>query len=190
MNREEVHEGMDFKSVKILSGVVAGILAAFIATIIYALYPFLFGIQLSFLAIGVGFIVGFAISKFSGGKSHILGIVGASLSLASCVMGDVLSTIAIYSYQNNAPFFEILATINFSTITSILPQIVGIENVLFYLLAMLIGYALSISSPLPAIPKTKDEEIKNKKLWQTRFIMIGLILFFVLLCLTVNFLQQ
>ena len=186
MNTEGSREGTVFKSVKILYGVIAGILASFVAAIVYALYPFLFGIQLEFLAIGVGFIVGFAISKFSAGRSHILGMVGAGLSLVSCVMGDVLSAIAIYSYQNNVPFFEMIASLNFSTITNILFQIVGIENILFYLIAMLIGYALSASPPFPAIPKTKDDEIQNKKLWQTRFILVGLILFFVLLCLTVS----
>jgi len=190
MNIEESHEGISFKSISVLYSVVAGILASFVAAIVFALYPFLFGIQLEFLAIGVGFIVGFAISKFSRRKNHILGIIGAVLSLVSCVMGDVLSAVAIYSYQNNAPFFEIIASLNFSTITNILFQIVGIENILFYLIAMLIGYALSASPPFPAITKTKDEEIKNKKLWRTRFILIGLILFVVLFCLIVGFLQQ
>ena len=189
MNIEELQEGIGFKSISVLFSIVAGVLASFVASIVYALYPFLFGIQLEFLAIGVGFIVGFTISKFSGRKSWVLGIFGAILSLASCILGDVLSAIAIYSYQNNAPFFEIITSLNFSKITNILFQIIGMENILFYLMAMLIGYGFSASPPLPAPPKTKDEEIKNKKLWQTRFILIGLILFVVLFCFLMGFLQ-
>ena len=190
MNAEEPLDGIDLKSISILFSVVAGVLASCIATVVYALYPFLFGIQLEFLAIGVGFIVGFAISKFSKRKNHILGIIGAALSLLSCVMGDVLSAIAIYSYQNNAPFFEIIANLNFSTIAEILFQIVGVENILFYLMAMTIGYVISASPPLPAIPKTEEEVIKNKKLWRTRFILIGMILFVVLFCFIVGFFQR
>jgi hypothetical protein len=190
MNIDKSQNSIDYKSSNILIGVIAGILASLIGTILYALYPFLFGIQINLLAIGVGFIIGIAINKFAGGRSPMLGVVGAFLSLISCVVGDVLSAIAIYSYQNSVPFFEILSRLNLSSPTEILPQIIGIENILFYIPAILIGYLLPLAPPLPDTPKTKDEELKSKKIWRTRWILVGFILFFAFLCLTVNFLQQ
>ena len=42
------------KPANIVMGTLAGLLASIIGAIIYALYPFIFGMQLSLLAIGVG----------------------------------------------------------------------------------------------------------------------------------------
>jgi len=190
MNIINSQNSIDQKSSNILIGVIAGILASLIGTILYALYPFLFGIQINFLAIGVGFIIGIAINKFAGGRSPMLGVVGAFLSLISLVAGDVLSAIAIYSYQNSVSFFGMLSRLNLSSIAELLPQIIGIENVLFYIPAISIGCLLPLAPPLPTFPKSKEEELKSKKIWRTRWILIGFILFFAFLCLTISFLQQ
>jgi hypothetical protein len=144
------------KLIDISMGSLAGLFASVIGAILYALYPFIFGMQLSLLAIGVGILIGIAIHLFGKGESRFLGFVGAFLALASCIAGDVISAVAIYSFQHKAPFFEILVSLNFFSIIDILAQITDFISVMFYLMAMIIAYGISTTPLSPNIPQKND----------------------------------
>ena len=149
------------KPTNIVMGTLAGLLASIIGAIIYALYPFIFGMQLSLLAIGVGGLVGFAIHLFGKGKNRILGIIGAFLALASCVAGDVISVVAIYSFQNKAPFFELLGSLNLFSVIDILAKTTDFIGIMFYGVAMVMAYVISTMPPLPNVYRNSDNDLNK-----------------------------
>ncbi|MCL4269468.1 MAG: hypothetical protein KJZ72_07980 [Anaerolineales bacterium] len=143
----------------LLKGTLAGFLASIIGAIVYALYPFIFGMQLNLLAIGVGGLIGFAISLFGNGKSKLLGIIGAILALISCITGDVISIIAIYSFQNSVSFWRVIGNLDFASVVDILSQTTGFLSIMFYLMAMTVAYGISTMPPLSSVSKNTDKEI-------------------------------
>jgi hypothetical protein len=142
----------------ILMATIAGLLASGIGMIAYALYPFLFEMHSDWLAIGVGVLVGMAVSLFGNGRKGFLGIICALLALGSCLAGDVLSAAAIYSFQNRISLFMYLRSLEFISISAILRQSINLENILLYGIALAIAYILSNSTPLYLISQKKQNE--------------------------------
>ncbi len=145
------------KLADILMASIAGLLAAGLGAVAYALYPFIFGMQSDWLAIGVGVLVGMAVSLFGNGRKGVLGIIGAFLSLGSCMTGDVLSAAAVYSFQNKVPFFQILGSLNFFSIIALFQQTADFERIMLYAIAIIIAFALSRATPLYLVSQKKDE---------------------------------
>lgn len=117
--------------------------------------------QLNLLALGVGGFIGFAISLFGKGKSHLLAIIGAILALISCVTGDVISLIAIYSFQNKVPFWMIVGNLDFASVVDILSQTTGFLSIMFYLTAMTVAYGISTMPPLSSVSKKLDDGLNQ-----------------------------
>jgi hypothetical protein len=161
MNIQDYHHTTDErkKPTNIVMATLAGLIASIIGTILYALYPFIFGMQLSLLAIGVGGIVGLAIHLVGKGKSRILGIIGAFLALASCIAGDVISVVAIYSFQNKVPLLKLLGSMNLFSIIDILSKTTYFIGIMFYGMAMVVAYGISTMPPLPNISQNSDNDL-------------------------------
>src|ERR1043165_2131467 len=70
----------------------AGIAAAVIGGIAWAVITVTTEFQIGYMAIGVGFLVGFAV-RLGHGRDKIFGFTGAILALVGCLMGNFLSMI-------------------------------------------------------------------------------------------------
>jgi hypothetical protein len=124
----------------LLAGVGAGAVAALIGAVLWAVITNATGYQIGFMAIGVGFLVGYAIRIAGKGIDQTFGIVGAVLALLGCVAGNVLAIIATIASQEGVPYGEVWSqydligamTVWFSPI-----------DLLFYGIAIYEGYKLS-----------------------------------------------
>ena len=65
------------------------------------------GYQMGYMAIGVGFLVGFAMRQGKGIRP-IFGIIGAALALISCVMGDFFSIVGLVAKEYGVSFMDVL----------------------------------------------------------------------------------
>src|SRR5688572_28318618 len=63
---------------------VSGFLASLIAAFIWALITYITHYQIGFMAIGVAFLVGYAVRYFGKGMTPAFGVVGAVFSLFGC----------------------------------------------------------------------------------------------------------
>jgi hypothetical protein len=82
-----------FPEKKLLLGGFAGLAAAIIGAIIWAVVTVTTKYQIGWMALGVGTLVGFALRIGNGGKTF--GILGAFLALFSCILGNYFSLIAL-----------------------------------------------------------------------------------------------
>src|SRR6188768_4259461 len=82
----------EIKSKQSLSmAVLGGLIASLVAALLWAIITYVTHFQIGFMAIGVGFLVGFAVNYFGKGITTTFGIVGAAFSLFGCIFGNILT---------------------------------------------------------------------------------------------------
>jgi hypothetical protein len=101
------------------------------------------GYQIGFMAVGVGFVVGYTIRLLGKGIDPVFGYAGSALALLGCVLGNILAASAILASQENVPFFDILAALDLRLAADLLVAWFSPIDVLFYGIAVYEGYKLS-----------------------------------------------
>lgn len=67
-------------------GIFGGISAAIVGGILWAVITVITSFQIGYMAIGVGYLVGFAVLKLGKGTTKIFGVLGAVLALTGCLL--------------------------------------------------------------------------------------------------------
>jgi hypothetical protein len=136
----------DIKSKQSLPLAIAGgITASLLGAILWAVITYITGYQIGFMAIGVGFLVGYAVNYFGKGMTTPFGIVGALFALLGCVLGNIFTTIiAAYSLEG-VSFFQIIMTFLTSpgVVLEIMKETFSPIDLLFYGIAVYEGYRFS-----------------------------------------------
>lgn len=122
--------------------VLLGALASIVGAVAWGLISVATGYQIGYMAIGVGFLVGMAMRQGKG-VTMIFGIIGAALSLLSCVMGDFFSIIGLIAKEYDVSFIETLTQIDFKDVVSLLTDNLASMTIVFYGVALYEGYKLS-----------------------------------------------
>lgn len=122
--------------------VLLGALASIVGAVAWGLISVATGYQIGYMAIGVGFLVGMAMRQGKG-VTMIFGIIGAALSLLSCVMGDFFSIIGLIAKEYDISFMETLTQIDFKDVVSLLTDNLASMTIVFYGVALYEGYKLS-----------------------------------------------
>ena len=124
----------------LVAGLVAGAVAALIGAVIWAVVTDVTGYQIGFMAIGVGFIVGYAVRVAGKGIDQSFGVMGAVLALLGCVVGNAFAVIGIVANQQNIPYSEL---VDLSTIANLMQLTFSPMDLVFYAIAIYEGYKLS-----------------------------------------------
>lgn len=136
-------------------GFIAGVSAALVGAAVWAAVTVSTGYQIGYMAVGVGFLVGFAIKETGKGIDKIFGIMGAVLSLFGCLLGNFLSTVGFFAKAEGISYFETLATINYSFLPEIMMETFSPMDLLFYGIAIYQGYKFSFRQV------TEEEIVKH-----------------------------
>src|SRR5262249_19253377 len=80
-------------------GFMAGLAAAAVGAGLWALITIFVGVQIGWMAVGVGFLVGWAVRMAGHGRHRAFGIMGALLALGGCGVGNLLAIIMIAARQ-------------------------------------------------------------------------------------------
>jgi hypothetical protein len=123
--------------------VLAGGVAALLGACVWAAITFATSFQIGWMAVGVGFLVGYAVRTFGKGIDKSFAVVGAVWSLAGCAVGNLLSVIGVISKQQDVPFFDILEKLNAEIVASLVQATFNPMDLLFYGIAVYEGYRFS-----------------------------------------------
>lgn len=109
------------------------------------------------MAIGVGFIVGYAVRIFGKGIGKILGVVGAVLSLVGCLLGNFFTIVGFYAKEERLNIIQTLINFDYSYLGSVLIETGTPMDLLFYGIAIYEGYKFSFKkiTEEELIPLTK-----------------------------------
>ena len=124
-------------------GVLAGAVAALGGAALWAVVTITTGYQIGYLAVAVGFLVGFAMRQFGKGTDQVFGVVGAVLALLGCGLGNLFSACAVLSQQEGIPFFDVLSVLDLAIISELMAATFSPVDLLFYGIAIYEGYKLS-----------------------------------------------
>ena len=137
---------------RLLLGGLAGVAAAVVGAIVWAIITVTTKYQIGLVAIAIGAFVGFAVRTANGGKAF--GILGAFLALFGCVLGNYFSLIAFVAAQQHVGFFTVLNHADPGKVATVMWDDLLSTSILFYAIAVYEGYRFSIARPKPAVAKT------------------------------------
>lgn len=137
MTREEL-----LAEENLLKGVLCASVACILGGIAWGLVSVSTGYQIGYMAIAIGFLVGFAMRQGKGVRP-IFGIIGAALALVSCFLGDFFSIIGYIAKDYNMSYSEVLSGADYGEIFSIVIENILSMSLLFYGIAVYEGYKFS-----------------------------------------------
>lgn len=131
--------------------VFGGAVAAVIGAGIWALITVTTKYQIGWMAIGVGFLVGFGVRFLGKGVSKSFGIVGAIFALIGCLLGNLMSACGFISAEYSVSFMRVLSDSlqQPSVAIQILKAAFHPMDILFYVIAVYEGYRLSFRRITP-----------------------------------------
>jgi antitoxin component YwqK of YwqJK toxin-antitoxin module len=123
--------------------IVGGLLATIISAVTWAAITVATEMQIGFMAIGVGILVGYTVQFFGAGIDKKFGYLGAGLSLLGCLLGNLLSQVGFIANQESLGYFETLTYLNPNLIITIFAETFSPMDLLFYGIATYEGYKFS-----------------------------------------------
>lgn len=129
----------------LMLGVIGGMGAAIIGAVVWALITVWTGYQIGWMAVAVGFLVGYAVRVAGKGVDPVFGVAGAVIALAGCIAGNLLTVVLLVSQQESIPVMTLLPRITPAVAANILRETFQPLDVLFYGLAVYEGYRFSFT---------------------------------------------
>ena len=121
-------------------GVFAGSIAAIAGAAAWGLVTAYTEYQIGYMAIGVGFLVGFAVRVAGKGIDPSFGVVSAVLSLLGCVLGNLWTMTYFLAAKQGIPFLKAASQLNPNIAVNIMVSTFNYMDVLFYGVALYFGY--------------------------------------------------
>ena len=127
----------------------AGFVAAIVGAAIWAAVTVATDYQIGWMAVGVGFLVGYAIRLAGNGATQRFAIAGAALALFGCVLGNLLTVVGIMAGEENVGFFSILLKLTPASAIKLLEISFQPMDLLFYAIAIYEGFKVSLRKATP-----------------------------------------
>ncbi len=126
---------------------LAGLAAAIVSSVIWAAITYKTGYQIGFMAVGVGFLVGYGVKYLGKGMTSTFGIIGAAFALFGCLFGNLLTALVALSQIEGSSFGLVLSAFLTSPglVIDIMVETFSPIDLLFYAIAVYEGYKLSFS---------------------------------------------
>lgn len=137
-------------------------MASVVGAVIWGGITYVSGYKLGLVAIGVGFLVGYAVKYFGNGSSIAFGIIGALFSVFGCLLGNILAVVASASMSEGVPLLTIVLAFMSDPLLvfRILQETFSGMDILFYGIAIYEGFRFSIAEapqPQPEVLGLQDQ---------------------------------
>lgn len=123
---------------------LGGLLAAIAGAIAWAALTYATNWQAAFVAIGIGWLVGYAVRKLGQGIDISFSITGAVMALVGVVLGNLLYACAYIAEDSGASVWEVLSTLTIEDMGQIMTSTFNPVDLLFYGVAVYYAYKMSI----------------------------------------------
>ena len=120
-----------------------GLLAAVVGAMIWAVITVATNVQIGWMAVGVGFLVGGVVRTLGRGIDKSFGYLGAGLALFACVLGNYLTNCIFIAREVGLPMASVLTQISPAAVPGLMIRTLHPLDLLFYGLAVYEGYRFS-----------------------------------------------
>jgi hypothetical protein len=124
---------------------VYGGLAMVISALVWAAITYLISMEIGWIAIGAGWLVGTAVKKGGNGVNLKFGILGGVLAFLAVFMGKYFAIIAIVSKEYAIPLMDVLTEATFGEVMEVLKDTFSPYDLLFYGFAIYEGFRFAFS---------------------------------------------
>lgn len=124
----------------LLMGGVTGFIGAMVGAGVWAAVSVATEYQTGVMAVGIGFLVGYAVRLAGKGIAPVFGAMSAALSLLGCAAGNLLTVTWFIASAEGMSFMEVATQLNVAIVIEILKSTFTAMDVLFYGLAAYFGY--------------------------------------------------
>ena len=136
-------DGVNGRGGNWLLGFLAGLVAAGIGAGAWMAVAVMLHAHVGYVAVAVGALVGLAIRVAGNGRSALFGMMGAVLTLAGCVVGEVLAVVQ-EAVTPEHDFYNLLTTLDLvGTVSTIFAKMDPVMYVI-YGVGIFAGYKLSM----------------------------------------------
>jgi hypothetical protein len=122
---------------------MAGVGAAIVGAVLWAIVTVVTEMELGLMAIAVGYIVGQAIKATGKGIDVQFGVLGAVCALLGCVLGNVISAVALYAKFEHLPLDSVFNLLSVDFLSRTTTAFFQPLDLLFYGIAIYEGYRFS-----------------------------------------------
>lgn len=132
-------------------GVLGALGAALIGAVLWAVVSVATGYQIGYMAVAVGFLVGYANRMLGKGIDNIFGIVGAVCALIGCLLGNLFTVFGYLQKDLGVSVGTALSTIGLSGGIELMTETFSAMDLLFYGIAIYEGYKFSFRQVDPRL---------------------------------------
>lgn len=122
---------------------VGGVVAAIIGAVLWAIITVATNFQIGYMAVAVGFLVGYTVRFAGKGLDQVFGILGAALALGGCILGNLLTLVGFIANDEGLGYVQVLLGIDYSLVPSAMMATFSPIDLLFYGIATYEGYRFS-----------------------------------------------
>ena len=122
--------------------IAGGVAAALAGAIAWAAITAAIERQYGIMAIGIGFLVGFAVRFLGKGVDTHFRVIAAALSLVGCLLGDVFALSYLAAKHFNVSFWDVLG--NTEAVMKLMSAEFGFMDVVFYAIAVYCGWKFAL----------------------------------------------
>jgi len=124
---------------------VAGLAAAIVGAVIWAVITVSTKYQIGFMAIGVGFLVGWTVRAAGKGGAMSYSLIGGAFALFGCLLGNLLSACGFLAAEQSVPLMTVVerALTNPGLAVELLQATFSPMDLLFYAIAVYEGFKLA-----------------------------------------------
>ena len=135
---ETLRDEQDFQS-----AVIVGIITGLVGALLWAAITVSTEYQIGYMAVAIGFGVGYMIRKFGKGIDPIFGYLGATIALLSCLLGNIFGIVGFVANAEGLGYIETLLGLDYSLLPSVMAESFSVIDLLFYGFAVFEGYKYS-----------------------------------------------
>jgi hypothetical protein len=128
----------------------AGVAAAIVGAVIWAVVTDMTGYQIGWMAVAVGFIVGYAVRFLGKGIERPFQYVGAACALLGCIPGNYFAAAGLVAQDQHLDVFTVIARIPIDKAGMLMQAAFQPMDLLFYAIAVYEGYRFSLKRLTPA----------------------------------------
>lgn len=125
------------------AALIAGLVGAAIGAGVWAAITVATQFQIGWMAVGVGFLVGFAVRIAGKGIDKSFGAVGAGFALLGCLAGNLLAVCGLIANQEEMAFLDVLSQVDLGIAGQLMVATFSPMDLLFYGFAIYEGYRFS-----------------------------------------------
>ena len=144
-NQTDLAPAVAAEEANLPAAIAGGLIAAIVGALAWAAVTITTKFQIGFMAVGVGFLVAWAVRTLGKGRGQVFGVIGAVFALLGCILGNLLSACGFIAADRGQPLVSVALRVlgTPSIAMDILQATFRGMDLLFYAIAVYEGYKLA-----------------------------------------------